>query len=121
MDSEGKRWAGWLVLGQFAASVLIGGGLLAAAGPVQAYSALVGGLTAAVANGFLASRVFADYRAQDPQRLLLRWYGAELMKLALVGALLAAAFVWIEPLSVGALFGAFLVIHLIPSVLAAAG
>ncbi len=43
------------------------------------------------------------------------------MKLVLVGGLFAAAFVWIEPLSAGALFGAFLVIHLIPSLLAAAG
>ena len=81
----------------------------------------MGGLIAAVASAFFASRVFADYRAQNPQRLLLRWYAAELMKLALIGGLFAAAFLWIEPLSAGALFGAFLVIHLIPSLLPADG
>jgi ATP synthase protein I len=114
------RRARRLVLGQFVGAGLIGA-LLGLVGPVHGYSGLMGGFIAAVSNGFFASRVFGDYRAQEPHRMLQRWYGAEVSRLVLVGLLFAAAFIWVKPLSVGALLGAFLVIHLIPSVLAAAG
>jgi ATP synthase protein I len=90
-------------------------------GPVYAYSALAGGMIAAVANALFAGRIFADYRAQEPQLLLMRLYGAELLKLVLVGVLFGGAYLWIEPLSPGALLGAFLVVYLVPPVIVASG
>ena len=90
-------------------------------GIVVSYSALMGGVIATVANAFFAKRVFGNYRAQNPGMLLAQIYSAEITKLILVGALFAAAIAWIEPLSAGALFGAFIVVHLIPSMIALTG
>lgn len=90
-------------------------------GVVVAYSALVGGAIATVANAYFAKRVFADYRAQKPGKLVAQIYSAEITKLILVGALFAAAVTWIEPLSAGALFSLFLIVHLIPLLLALTG
>jgi ATP synthase protein I len=120
MDSSGKRQARRIVLGQFLVSIAVGAVLLAI-GPVHGYSALAGGLIAATSNALFAGRVFADYRAQEPEKLLYRLYGAELGKLMLAGAGFAAVLLWVEPLSVGALFGAFLVVHLAPAVLSRNG
>jgi len=87
-------------------------------GWAHALSALVGGLISALGNGFAAARIFVPYRAQEPDKLMGRFYGAELGKLVLTGLLFAAAILWVEPLSVGALFGGFLVIQMIPILVA---
>ena len=88
---------------------------------VIGYSAIVGGAIAATANAYLAKRVFVDYRAQKPGLLVAQMYSAEITKLILVGALFAAAVTWIDPLSAGALFSMFLVVHLIPLIMALIG
>ncbi|MCF6281767.1 MAG: ATP synthase subunit I [Candidatus Polarisedimenticolaceae bacterium] len=90
-------------------------------GMVISYSALMGGLIATVANAFFAKRVFVNYRAQNPGMLLAQIYSAEIAKLILVGVLFAVAIAWIEPLSAGALFSAFIVVYLIPSTIALIG
>jgi len=120
MDDDGKRRVKRLVTLQFLAASILALGLLLA-GPVYAYSSLTGGLIAAFASAAFAGRVFVDYRAQEPQLLLMRLYGAELLKLVLVGVLFAGAYLWIEPLSPGALLGAFLIIYLVPPVIVASG
>jgi ATP synthase protein I len=82
-----------------------------------AISALAGGLIATIANAFFSFWVFADYRAQQPNKLVARLYGAEIAKLILVGLLFAGAVQVIDPLSGGALFGVFLCVHLVPGFL----
>ena len=120
MDTPGKRQARRIVLGQFLASIAIATALLTI-GPVHAYSALAGGVIAATSNALFAGRVFADYRAQHIEKLLYRLYRAEFVKLAVVGVCFAGVVLWVEPLSVGALFGAFLTVHLTPAVLSGTG
>ena len=90
-------------------------------GWVAAYSALAGGAIATIANAFFAKRVFTDYRAQKPGKLLAQIYGAEISKLVLVAILFAAVIVWLKPLNVLALFGVFLFVHLIPFFIALSG
>ncbi len=105
---------------QLALTVVIAA-LLMFFGAVVSYSALIGGLIAAIANAFLVKRVFTSYRAQAPGLLLAQIYSAEITKLVLVGAFFAAAIAWIEPLSVGALFSVFIVVHLVPSMITLIG
>ena len=113
----GKSVAFRMVGAQLAGSFLLAL-LLLVIGWVHAWSAFVGGLISALGNGFAGARIFAPYRAQEPGRLVGRFYAAELGKLALSGLLFAAVFLWMEPLSVGALFGGFLTIQMVPMLVA---
>ena len=113
MQLSDKGRANRLLLAQLAAA-LIATLLIWPFGWVHAYSGLLGGLIAMAANAYFAARIFAEYRAQDPARLVGRFYGAELQKLILTGLLFAAAILWITPLSVGALLGACLFVQLVP-------
>ena len=84
-------------------------------GPVHGYS----GLIALAANGTFAFWVFRPYGAQHSDKLVSRFYGAELLKMAIIAVAFLGVFVWVKPLSAGALFGCFLAVHLVPAVLAA--
>lgn len=117
MMPAGKSRAFRVVGVQLAASCLVAG-LLLIIGWEHAWSALAGGLISALGNGFAAARIFVPYRAQEPEKLVGRLYGAEIGKLVLTGLLFAAAILWIEPLSVGALFGGFLLVQMIPILVA---
>jgi ATP synthase protein I len=108
-----RSQAYWIVLGQLAISLLAALTLLAI-GWIHAYSGLIGGMIAALANVFFASRVFVRYRAQEPEKLLGRFYGAELQKLVLTAALFAAAIIGVKPLSAMALFGVYLLAQMVP-------
>ena len=92
---------------------------LALMGKTYAYSALLGGGIATVANGLFAFWVFQPYRAQQPGHVVARMYGAELAKFAFVVLAFVGVFLWVDPLSAGALFGCFLVVHLVPALTAA--
>lgn len=102
-----------MVLGQLSAT-LVAALLLLALGRVHAWSGLLGGLIASLGSGVLALRVFVRYRAQEPARLLARFYRAELYKLVLTGFLFAGVIIWVKPLSAGALFGVYLLVQLVP-------
>jgi len=117
MIPAGRSHAFHIVGAQLVASCLLAG-LLLIIGWAHAWSALAGGLISALGNGFAAARIFVSYRAQEPEKLVARFYGAEVGKLVLTGLLFAAAILWIEPLSVGALFGGFLAIQMIPILVA---
>ena len=108
-----RSQAYWIVLGQLAAS-LLAALILLAIDWIHAYSGLVGGLIAALANGVFALRVFVRYRAQEPEKLLGRFYGAEFQKLIMTAFLFAGAIVWISPVSAVALFGVYLLVQLVP-------
>ncbi|HHH38603.1 MAG TPA: F0F1 ATP synthase assembly protein I [Sedimenticola sp.] len=113
MHLADRRRAGRIIIAQLLAT-LVAALLLLAAGRVYALSALAGGTIATLANGWFALRVFAGYRAQRPERLLGRFYGAELQKLLLVAVLFAGVMLWLRPLSAAALFGTFMLVQLVP-------
>ena len=117
MQLTDKRQAYRTLLAQLVTTLAAALILLIAADHVLAYSGLAGGLIATTANAFFAYRVFVRYTAQEPGKLLARFYGAELLKLVLAGLLFAGAILWIKPLSVGALFGAFLLVQIMPIVI----
>jgi ATP synthase protein I len=78
-----------------------------------ALSGLTGGMIAALANGYFASRSFAHYRAQEPGRVAQRMLGAEIQKILLTGLMFALAIVYITPLSIGALLGSYLFVQVV--------
>ena len=87
-------------------------------GAEAAWSALGGGLIALLGNAAFAFWVFGAYRAQEPGKLLTRFYGAELLKLLLIATLFAATFLWVRPLNVVALFVAFFLVQVLSPLLA---
>lgn len=115
---EENRAAG-LLLWQVAATLGIGV-LGLALGVSVALSALLGGAISTLTNALFAYWVFRDYRAQAPAALVLRIYGAEGLKLALSLALFVLVFFVVVPLSPPALFGAYLVVQVLPTLLAPA-
>ena len=117
MQLADKRQAYRTILGQLVTTLIAALLLQLAAGKVYAFSGLAGGLIAALANALFAYRIFVRYSAQQPGRLLARFYGAELLKLVLTGLLFAGVILWIKPLSVGALFGVFLLVQMAPMVI----
>ncbi|MBK1719959.1 ATP synthase subunit I [Thiocystis violacea] len=84
-----------------------------------AISVLVGAGICLLANALLAALVFRGYRAQAIGSLVLRFYGAEAAKIALILALLGAAFATYDELNVPALLGAYFVVQVIPTLIAA--
>jgi ATP synthase protein I len=80
-------------------------------------SALLGGATATLGNALFAAWVFGRYRAQNPGNLVFRFYGAELFKLLFIAVAFAIVFVWFKPVSLVALFGAYLLVQVMPPML----
>lgn len=113
MHQADKSHALRMVYGQLVATLFAALALLLL-GDVQAWSGLIGGMIATLANAIFVVRVFVRYRAQEPARLLGRFYRAELQKLVLTGFLFAGVIIWIQPLSAGALFGVYLLVQLVP-------
>lgn len=99
-------------------TTLIAALLLILFGWVHFWSGLIGGMIATLTNAVFAARVFVRYRAQEPARLLGRFYRAEFMKLALTALLFAGVFIWLQPLSPGALFGVFILVQITPILVA---
>lgn len=87
-------------------------------GPV-ALSVLIGAGGCLVANALFAASVFRGDRAQDPGRLVLRFYGAELAKIVVILTLFAVAWALIDGLSVPALLGAYVVTQMTSTLIAA--
>lgn len=72
-----------------------------------------------LANAMLAGWVFREYRAQRPERLVARFYGAEIAKIVLIVGVFAVAFATLDELRIAALLAAYFVVQVIPTVLAA--
>jgi ATP synthase protein I len=101
------------ILGSLAVAIALPFG-----GPV-AVSALIGAGSCLLANALFAAWIFRGYRAQEPERLLLRLYGAEIAKLVLLLGLFAVAFLTWGGIVVPALLAAFLVTQIASSLIAA--
>ena len=106
-----------ILIAQVAATLVVA--LLGLAfGLRPAMFALLGGATATVANALFAYWVFGGYRADEPGRLLMQIYGGEVLKLTLIAAVFLGAIIWLKPVSPLALFGGFLVVQVLPPLLA---
>jgi ATP synthase protein I len=81
-------------------------------GFVSGYSALLGGLTAVLPNGFLAARLMLPRRDAGAGALLRAAYLGELGKLALTVLMFGAVFLLVRPLAAVALFAGFIAAQL---------
>ncbi len=88
-------------------------------GGFTALSALVGAGSCFLANALFAARVFRRYRAQDPARLVLRFYGAEAAKIALLLGIFSVAFATFDELNVPVMLAAYFVTQVGSTVIAA--
>jgi len=88
-------------------------------GSPVAISVLIGAGTCWLANALLVVWVFRAYRAQAPARLVLRFYSAEVAKIALILALFGVAFAIYDELNIPALLGAYFLVQVIPTLIAA--
>jgi ATP synthase protein I len=84
-----------------------------------AISALVGAGSCVIANALFTVLVFRGYRAQEPARLVMRMYGAELLKLAVLLGLFSLAFVALDDLNLPVLLGAYLAVQVLATLTAA--
>ncbi|MEJ2465867.1 MAG: ATP synthase subunit I [Candidatus Thiodiazotropha sp.] len=112
MQLTGNSQIRTIVVLQFGAALGLGL-LLLWFGKTYAWSALAGGMIAALANGYFAYRSFVRYRAQEPERIARRMLGAEIQKLILTGLMFVVAVRYITPLSMGALLGGYLIVQVV--------
>lgn len=110
MQLTGNNQIRTIVMLQFGAALTVGLVFLAF-GKTVALSGFIGGLIAAAANGFFAYRSFTHYRAQDPQKIAGRMFGAEIQKLIMTGLMFGLTFVTVRPLSIGTLLGCYLFVQ----------
>ena len=83
---------------------------------VVAYSSLVGGLIATLANAWLAIKVFRLESTVAAETLLTNFYVGEIYKFVFTGAMFIVAFVLIKPISAVALLVTYFLIHMTPAV-----
>ena len=102
-----------VVMWQFLVGVVLAAVLLGAFGRVAGYSALLGSLTCAVPNAFLALRLMAPRRDPGAQALLRAAWIGEAGKLALTVLFFTLVFTQVRPLSAAALFAGFIVTQLV--------
>ena len=79
----------------------------------MAYSAFIGGLICAVANAYFAKKTFMYTGANSTAKMVKAIYLGEFIKLLLITAGFAVAFVFVSPLSIVLLFTGFLLVHLV--------
>ena len=96
-----------ILLMQFAAAIVISG-LLLVFNTTWFWSALIGGMTATLANAYFAWKVFAKQQETEPGKILATYYGAEVSKIILTIMLFVAAIIMLKPLNIIALMGMYL-------------
>jgi len=117
MHNLDARRAVRLVLAQVLTSMVIA--LLASIfGWQTGRDVLIGGSAAWLGNAILALWVFGPYRAKDPNRIVARFYGGEVIKIFTVVLVFAAAIKGLPDLNPVAFFCAFLVVQVLPPLLA---
>jgi len=99
------------IFAQLAVSVVISALLLLYDWPA-AYSALIGGSIATLANAWFAAKVFSNRRINEPVLLLRAFYTGELYKILLTGALFVMAFVLVRPINAVTLLLTYFVVHI---------
>jgi ATP synthase protein I len=84
---------------------------------IVAYSSLIGGLIATLANAWFAIKVFRVKSTVAAETLLTTFYVGEIYKFIFTGAMFIIAFVMIKPISVVALLVTYFFIHMTPAVM----
>lgn len=82
---------------------------------VIAYSSLLGGLIATLANAWYAIKVFA-VKPTTAEALLTTFYVGEMYKIILTGSMFLMVFVLVAPISGASLLLTYLLIHMTPAV-----
>jgi ATP synthase protein I len=96
-----------VLLAQAGLTAILAAVFLSIGGPVAGYSALLGGLTAVIPNGFLALRLTLPRRNRGAAGLVRAAYVGELGKVTLTAIMFGAIFIGVRPLAAGALFTGF--------------
>jgi len=86
--------------------------LMMLSGRIYAISTLAGGVAATAANGAAVLIVFRRYKASETAALMGRFYLAELARLVLTTVFFLAMVLSLKQLSIAAMLGAYLLIHL---------
>ena len=102
-----------ILLVHLLASIIIST-LLLVIDQVSFWSGLTGGLIATLANGYFAWKVFYKQLESKPEKILARYYGAEVGKIILTVMLFSAAILMIKPINIIALLGVYLFNTMIP-------
>ena len=100
------------VIGQFATAFSLALIVLVVLNLVMAYSALIGGSICAIANTYFANKTFMYRGATSTTRIIKAIYVGEFVKLLLIAAGFAAAFVFVNPLNIVLLFAGFITVHI---------
>ena len=87
-------------------------------GASVATSVLIGAAACLLATAVFAFWVFRRYHAQRPDKLLMRFYGAEVGKIAVALGLFVVAFVTVDRLNLPALLAAYFAVQVLPAVFA---
>jgi ATP synthase protein I len=111
MQLTGNSQIRTIIVLQIGASVVLGLGLLFF-GKNAALSGFIGALIAATTNGYFAFRAFVHYRAQEPEKITGRMFGAEIQKLVLTGILFGLTIVTLDSVNIGLLLGCYLIIQM---------
>lgn len=118
MNDYQKQALGYIVA-QLIVAVVVSA-ILVFFGWTAAYSALIGGLIATLANAWFAVKVFSTQinkaQGEEPIKLLRRFYQGEIYKILLTAALFLLAFVLIKPVNALALLITYFLVHMTPAV-----
>jgi F0F1-type ATP synthase assembly protein I len=116
-QNRDARRAWRLVLAQLTTTVVIF--LLASLYDLHtARDVSIGGLAATLGSALLAAWVFVPYRAQRPGRIVARFYSGELIRMLGIVVVFGLAMWGLDDLNPVALMGAFLLVQVLPPLLA---
>ncbi|HET8698929.1 MAG TPA: ATP synthase subunit I [Gammaproteobacteria bacterium] len=101
------------LLGQAGVTLCLGAGLWLWLGQVAGVSALLGGATAVIPNGFLAARLLQRRTGAGGTALLRSAWIGEIGKWLLTAVLFAAIFGAVRPLEPLAVFGGFIAAQMV--------
>ncbi|MCG7927342.1 MAG: ATP synthase subunit I [Candidatus Thiodiazotropha taylori] len=110
MQLTGNSQIRTIVVLQIGASLILGLGLLFF-GENAALSGFIGAFIAATANGYFAFRSFVHYRAQEPEKIAGRLFGAEIQKMVMTGILFGLTIVNFDSVNIGLLLGCYLIVQ----------
>lgn len=88
---------------------------------VVAYSALTGGIIAAVASAWFAYKVFRLSPDSAAESMVASAFMGEVYKVILTGALFICAFVLIKPVSAVTLLITYFIVHMTPALVSSLG
>jgi len=107
-----RLWRGQVIVALAAVA------LVAPFGVAVLASVALGAATCVLATRLFSKSVFVSYRAQRPDEILRRFYGAEAARLLVMPAVLAAALALLDALNPLALLGAFFIVQTLPALFA---